>query len=71
MKIYSSRQIRKKIVREDTGITCATRSKFWRIGKRLGNNVDIIVNDSTFTGIDIHDNNDLKLARHAIKLWKI
>ena len=71
MKIYSSRQIRKKIVREDTGVACASRSKFWRKGKRLGNNVDIIVNDSTFTGIDIHDNNDLKLARYAIKLWKI
>jgi CMP-N,N'-diacetyllegionaminic acid synthase len=71
MKIYSSRQVRKKIVREDTGIACATRSKFWRKGRRLGNNVDIIVNNSTFTGIDIHNILDLKLARYAIKLWKI
>ena len=36
MKKYSSRQIRKKIVREDTGIVCATRTNFWRRGKRLG-----------------------------------
>ena len=30
MKEYTSRQIAPKLFREDTGITCATRAKFWR-----------------------------------------
>ena len=71
MKKYSSRQIRKKIVREDTGSVCATRTNFWRRGKRLGPRVQILTNDYSFTGFDIHDINDLKIANYAFKLWKI
>ena len=33
MKSYTSRQIGTKLYREDTGLACATRSKFWRKGK--------------------------------------
>ena len=71
MEKYSSRQIRKKIIREDTGVVCATRTKFWRKGKRLGNKIEIITNDHSFTGLDIHDINDLRVVNYAYKLWKI
>ena len=33
MRNYSSRQIRRYIVREDTGIACASRAYLWRNGK--------------------------------------
>ena len=36
MKEYSSRQIKKPIYREDTGLACASRSFLWRKGKRIG-----------------------------------
>ena len=71
MKKYSSRQVKRKIVREDTGIVCATRTNFWRRGHRLGPRVQILTNDYSFTGFDIHDINDLKIANYAFKLWKI
>jgi len=70
MSKYSSRQIRRTIVREDTGIACATRANFWRKGKRIGNKVLIIPNHEPFTGLDIHNKDDLKLVKYAIKLWK-
>jgi CMP-N,N'-diacetyllegionaminic acid synthase len=69
MKNYSSRQVRRFIVREDTGVTCASRARFWRKGKRIGNNVEIILNDESFTGIDIHNTKDLQLAKHAMKIF--
>jgi len=37
MKEYSSRQVRNKIYREDTGLALASRSYLWRRGKRIGN----------------------------------
>ena len=70
MKYYSSRQVRRYIVREDTGIACASRADLWRKGKRIGNNVKIIENSISFTNIDIHEIDDLKLANFAMKLWK-
>lgn len=69
MKNYSSRQVRRFIVREDTGVTCASRARFWRKGKRIGNNVEIILNHESFTGIDIHNTKDLQLAEHAMKIF--
>ena len=70
MSKYSSRQVKKPILREDTGIACASRAYLWRKGKRIGNKVRIIQNDESFTSIDIHDINDLKLANFAMKIWK-
>tara|TARA_B100001057_G_scaffold478729_1_gene549509 strand:- start:4352 stop:5059 length:708 start_codon:yes stop_codon:yes gene_type:complete len=70
MKNYSSRQIRRYVVREDTGIACASRAELWRKGKRIGNKVKIIENSVPFTNIDIHEIDDLKLANYAMKLWK-
>lgn len=68
MASYSSRQIRRSIVREDTGLACASRAWLWREGRRIGDKVQIIVNDDDFTGIDIHAQEDLDLAEAAIKI---
>ncbi len=68
MKIYASRQIRKSIVREDTGLSCASRSYLWRKGRRIGDKVKIITNDDSFTSLDIHNLEDFKLAEYAYKL---
>ena len=68
MRVYSSRQIRKTIVREDTGLACASRSELWRKGKRIGDKVKIFTNDDGFTHIDIHTIEDLKLAEAALKI---
>ena len=68
MASYSSRQIRESIIREDTGIACASRADLWRKGRRIGDNVEIITNDDSFTFIDIHEDEDLRLADSAIKI---
>ncbi len=70
MKNYTSRQTAPKLYREDTGIASATRSHFWRRGKRIGNNVKLIVNSDPFTGIDIHSEKDLLIAEAAMKYLK-
>ena len=68
MSKYSSRQIKKPIIREDTGLACASRTYLWREGKRIGDNVEIITNDDDFTSIDIHTEEDLKLAEFAMRI---
>jgi len=70
MAVYTSRQVRRVIVREDTGLACASRAWLWREGRRIGNRVDIILNDDDFTGIDIHHEEDLQLAQAAIDIRK-
>ena len=70
MATYTSRQIKKPIIREDTGIACASRAWLWREGRRIGDVVDVIVNDDDFTGIDIHQMRDLMLAEKALEINK-
>ena len=70
MNNYTSRQIAPKLFREDTGITCATRAKLWRKGKRIGKKVKFIINNDSITGIDIHSKIDLKIADYVIKYLK-
>ena len=70
MKKYSSRQVKKYIVREDTGLFCVSRANLWRKGKRIGDNVEIILNDDFLTSVDIHDENDLKIADYLMKDFK-
>ena len=41
MKVYSSRQIRRRIVREDTGLASASRASLWRAGRRIGDRVKV------------------------------
>lgn len=67
MRDYGSRQTRRAIVREDTGLTCASRAWLWREGRRIGDRVDIIVNGWSATGIDIHDDDDLFLAEQLLR----
>jgi CMP-N,N'-diacetyllegionaminic acid synthase len=71
MKDYSSRQIRREIIREDTGLMCVSRAWLWREGRRIGDSVEVIINHDDFTGIDIHHEEDLKLANEAIKIRKM
>jgi CMP-N-acetylneuraminic acid synthetase len=68
MSIYASRQVRRTIVREDTGLACASRASLWRSGRRIGDKVAIITNDDDFTSIDIHHEEDLQLAEAAISI---
>jgi len=68
MNKYTSRQIAPKLYREDTGLACATKSQFWRKGKRIGKKVKFIINNNSLTSIDIHDTNDIKLAEYGLKL---
>lgn len=67
MREYSSRQIREKIYREDTGQACASRAQLWRDGRRIGDNVHLIPNNLPETSIDIHTEFDLFLAEKAIE----
>lgn len=68
MKEYSSRQVRTQIIREDTGLMSISRASLWREGRRIGDKVDIIINDDSFTSIDVHDEKDLLLANSALKI---
>tara|TARA_Y100001968_G_scaffold324466_1_gene363838 strand:+ start:243 stop:974 length:732 start_codon:yes stop_codon:yes gene_type:complete len=70
MSTYSSRQIRQSIVREDTGLACASRTWLWRSGRRIGDKVSIIETDDDFTSIDIHTREDLELAQAALSIRK-
>ena len=67
MKNYSSRQVRNKLYREDTGLFSISKSNLWRNGKRIGDNVDIIINDDDLSSVDIHEKKDLELANLIIK----
>lgn len=71
MANYSSRQVRRSIIREDTGLACASRAWLWREGRRIGDIVDVIINDDSFTCIDIHNKEDLLLAQAAIDIRKV
>lgn len=70
MDSYTSRQVGNKLYREDTGLALASRSGLWRKGKRIGKKVYLIVNHDSFTGIDIHDIHDLRLAEFGLKYLK-
>lgn len=70
MEIYSSRQEKEPIYREDTGLACASRAYLWRDGKRIGNNVDFVINDNFETSIDIHNDFDFFLAEKALEYLK-
>ena len=70
MAEYSSRQIRKSVVREDTGLCCVSRSFLWREGRRIGDNVEIIENNDFLTSVDIHTKEDLIIAEKLLKLRK-
>ena len=43
---------------------------FWRKGKRIGNKVKLIINEDSFSTIDIHSDEDLYMAKMAMKYKK-
>lgn len=65
-----SRWIREPIYREDTGIALATKAEFIKKERRIGDNVDVIVNPLEFSFVDIHDPMDLWLAETIIQKLK-
>ena len=74
MQIYGQRQERLKnkrvIYREDTGLACASRAWLWRIGRRIGDKVEIMPNENPATDIDIHTEFELFLAEKIIQ-WQM
>lgn len=66
MKLYSNRQVRVPVYREDTGLACASRAQLWRDGRRIGDRVKIIEADYTQCSLDIHDEFDLFLVEQAL-----
>ena len=70
MQVYSSRQVRQQTWREDTGLTCASRSWLWREGRRIGDVVDIVENKLQETAIDIHEEFDLVIAETALQWFR-
>ena len=71
MNVYSSRQIRRRIVREDTGLASASRASLWRAGRRIGDRVKVIAHNDDFTSIDIHKREDLELAQAALRIRRV
>lgn len=72
MQIYGQRQERlsnkRLIYREDTGLASASRSFLWRNNRRIGDVVHIIPNDDSFSSLDIHTIDDLRLVEAAFKI---
>lgn len=66
---YGPRQKREALYREDTGLACATRAEFIRQGRRLGDHIDIVINEDEASSIDIHDEFDFWLAEKIINEW--
>jgi CMP-N,N'-diacetyllegionaminic acid synthase len=60
------RQLKIPLFREDSGLACATRVQVIKSGKRIGDNVDIVLNHDFCSSIDIHDGFDLWLAEKIL-----
>lgn len=71
LNLYLPRQNKKPIYREDTGLCLATRNVCITKTKRIGKNVKIVLNKSRIDMVDIHDKNDLFLAKQIIKKTKM
>jgi CMP-N-acetylneuraminic acid synthetase len=60
------RQLKQPVVREDSGLACATRGALIKSGRRIGDHVDIVMNHDVCSSIDIHDKFDLWLAEKLV-----
>ena len=60
---YLSRQIKKPVLREDTGIALATRARLIKLGERIGKNVKYIGYNNPEFNVDINTLQDLKFAK--------
>ena len=68
MSVYSSRQIRRNILREDTGRGCVSRAELWRQGRRIGDKVQIETTTDPRVDLDIHSALDLEVAQLTLDL---
>lgn len=64
---YGPRQTREHLYREDTGIACATRAEWIKKGRRIGDNIDIVVGHEEVTYVDIHDHFTFWLAERILE----
>ncbi|MDP2947541.1 MAG: acylneuraminate cytidylyltransferase family protein [Nanoarchaeota archaeon] len=64
------RQKREPLYREDTGLVCATRANFIKQGRRIGDKIDVVINEVDFSFIDINNETDLWLAEKCIERLK-
>jgi len=65
-----SSQVREPLYREDTGIALATRAEFIKQGRRIGDKIDVVINETEINFIDIHDKFDFWLAEKCIEKLK-
>ena len=66
---YGPRQTREPLLREDTGLACATRARWIKQGRRIGERVGIVMNQEEMPFIDIHTEFDLWLAEKVLSEW--
>jgi len=67
---YKARQERDQVIfREDAGLASATRSYVVKMGRRLGDRVDIVATDDFRTAVDIHTPFDFWLAEKIMTEW--
>ncbi|MEK9135214.1 MAG: acylneuraminate cytidylyltransferase family protein [Patescibacteria group bacterium] len=63
-------QQREPLYREDTGIVLATRVEVVKNLKRIGEKIDIVINECEINFVDLHDQFDFWLAEKCIKKLK-
>lgn len=68
-RAYGPRQTKSVVIREDTGLACATRGSLIKQGLRIGENVKIITTDDYIPSIDVQYPYDLWLANKVIEEW--
>ena len=66
---YGPRQTKSVVIREDTGLACASRASLIKEGVRIGKHVKIITTDDYIPGIDVQYPFDLWLANKVIEEW--
>tara|TARA_X000000368_G_scaffold396801_1_gene365369 strand:+ start:11 stop:691 length:681 start_codon:yes stop_codon:yes gene_type:complete len=64
---YKPRQLKNPIYREDTGLGLATKSKFIRMGERIGKKVKCVPYSNPLFSLDINTYEDLKLIKKILK----
>lgn len=65
-----ARQYKEHLYREDTGIVCATRPHVIKTIGRIGERVDVVLNNTPFSSIDIHTADDLWLAEQVVQKYR-
>ena len=66
---YGPRQTKSVVIREDTGLACASRASLIKEGRRIGERVKVITTDDYIPGIDVQYPFDIWLANKVIDEW--